>query len=151
MLFRSVPAARPDPYGELDDWVEVYNRGAAQVDLAGWYLSDNPDSPWDFPLPPLSLPAKGHLLIWADGQPEQGADHAPFRLSRGGETVVLARRDAIYDEVVFGPQAADESHGRRLDGLDDWTVCWPASPGAANDCRARGWRAFAPWAGGGLR
>lgn len=144
-------AARPDPYGEREDWVEVYNRGAAPVDLAGWYLSDNPDSPWDFPLPPLRLPAKGHLLIWADGQPEQGADHAPFRLSRGGETVVLARRDAVYDEVIFGPQAADESHGRRLDGLDDWTVCWPASPGRANDCRARGWRAFAPWAGGGLR
>lgn len=144
-------AARKDPYGELEDWVEVFNRGAAPVDLAGWFLSDDPVSPWNFPLPSGLLPAKGHLLIWADGQTEQGADHAPFRLSRAGETVTLARQEAVYDTVTFGPQAADESFGRRLDGLEDWTVCWPSSPGRANDCRARGWRAFAPWLGGGVR
>ncbi len=133
-----------DPSGELDDWVELYHRGVEPLSLEGWYLSDAADSPWDYPLPPLTLAPGKRLLIWADGQPEQGADHAPFRLSRGGETVVLARRDGIYDRVDFGTLPPDESLGRVLDGRAEWVACWPASPGGPNDCRKRGWRAFVP-------
>lgn len=133
-----------DPAGELDDWVELYNRGAQPLSLAGWYLSDRADSPWDHALPPLTLAPRGRLLIWADGQPEQGPEHAPFRLSRSGETLVLTRQDGLYDRVDFGALPPDQSLGRRLDGEDTWVPCWPPSPGGRNDCRARGWRSFLP-------
>lgn len=133
-----------DPTGELDDWVELYHRGRQPLSLAGWYLSDAADSPWDYALPPVTLEPGGRLLIWADGQPEQGPQHAPFRLSRSGETLVLARADGIYDRLDFGALPADESLGRRLDGEDTWVPCWPPSPGGRNDCRARGWRSFLP-------
>jgi hypothetical protein len=135
-----------DAAGEREDWVELYNRGASAVDLGGWYLSDDPQSPWDHPLPAVTLPPRGRLLVWADGETAEGPDHAPFRLAKEGESLILARRDGLYDQVTFPPQTADESHGRRLDGEDAWTACWPASPVAPNDCRARGWRAFVPWA-----
>jgi len=29
-----------DAYGNREDWVELYNMGAAPVDLTGYYLSD---------------------------------------------------------------------------------------------------------------
>ena len=33
-----------DEDGNHRDWVELYNNGATTVDLAGWYLTDNPEN-----------------------------------------------------------------------------------------------------------
>src|SRR4030095_6787274 len=36
---------------QLDDWIEIYNRGSSSVNLAGWSLTDDADLPnkWSFP------------------------------------------------------------------------------------------------------
>ena len=33
-----------DQDGEFDDWIELYNKSDQDVDLSGWYLSDNSDN-----------------------------------------------------------------------------------------------------------
>ncbi|MCJ7673968.1 MAG: hypothetical protein MUO33_02320, partial [Sedimentisphaerales bacterium] len=33
-----------DPYGDYDDWIEIYNYGDEAVDIGGMYLADNPTS-----------------------------------------------------------------------------------------------------------
>ena len=128
-----------DPQGEHDDWIEFYNSGTAAVDLAGMYVTDDLDNPtqWQFPLgrPELTtIPAKGYLLLWADGDTADAGLHASFRLSATGETIGLYGRDGItlIDSVSFGLQKPDESYGRYPDGAADWLVmAWP-TPGDKN-------------------
>jgi hypothetical protein len=123
-----------DPAGELDDWVELYNRGETPVDLSGRFLSDREDDPLMFPLPAVVLAPGEHLLIWCDNDPDQGSDHAPFRLDRAGEAVFLSTEDAVLDSVVFGEQLPDVSYARRTSGAEEWIMCASPSPGAPNAC-----------------
>jgi hypothetical protein len=108
-----------DPQGQFDDWIELRNLTSEPVDLSGWFLSDNPEAPrkWQFPAGTV-IPASGYLLVWAD---ENGGDspglHASFKLAAAGETLLLidsdARQNALLDQVAFGRQQSDRSHGRR--------------------------------------
>ncbi len=123
-----------DEADEAEDWLELYNRGDEPIDLAGHFISDDAEDPWSYGLPAMSLLPGEHLLIWCDGDLDQGPLHTPFRLSRGGESVVLATADAIVDQVDFGEQVADVSFGRVTDGADTWDQCATPSPGAANAC-----------------
>lgn len=123
----------PNEAGAFEDWVELYNSGSESVDLTGMYLTDDTTEPtqWQFPAG-SSIAAGGFLLIWADGEPEQGSDHASFKLSSGGETVALYDTDGttLLDSMEFGPQSTDVSYGRSSDG----TVATLASatPGTPN-------------------
>ncbi len=123
-----------DEAGEHDDWVEIYNRGGSPIALGDYYLSTNPDRPWAYRLPDMALPPGGYLLVWCDEDLFLGAGHADFRLSKGGETLLLSTRDAIVDQVTSPALATDQSYGRRGDGLADWDLCGRASPRAANAC-----------------
>ena len=72
-----------DEHGETDDWIELYNGSDFDVNLQGLYLSDDPDelSKWQIE-EPLTIPAKGFVLIWLDNQPDQGNNHASFKIEK---------------------------------------------------------------------
>ena len=123
-----------DEAGSFDDWIELYNRGTAPVDLGGYYLSDDEQNPWAHTLPEITLEPGAHLLVWADNAPVEGPDHAPFRLNRRGDTIFLATREAIVDEIAFEEQPADRSFGRTRDGADEWRGCYEPTPGGSNRC-----------------
>jgi len=127
-------AVLADESGAFDDWVELYNRGAEPVELSGFYLSDDPEDPFAFALPAGQLAPGAHLLVWTDGDVGEGPLHAPFRLDRAGESVVLATRTAIVDQVDFDALATDLSLGRESSGADAWALCARPSPGRANRC-----------------
>jgi hypothetical protein len=127
-----------DPYGDYDDWIEIYNYGDEAVDIGGMYLADNPTSAgrWRVPNnnPSLTtIPSHGYLLIWADEEAGEGILHAGFKLSAGGEQIDLydAGGNPI-DSIAFGPQNGNESYGRLPDGSDNWQVFTSPTPGASN-------------------
>lgn len=123
-----------DPQGEFNDWIEIKNVSDQPVDLAGMYLSDNPQDPlkWAFPAETW-IEAGGYVLVWAD---EDGDDtpglHANFKLSATGETLWLldtaANRHALLDSVSFGPLEMDQSMGRYPDGEGPMQVLSAPSP-----------------------
>ena len=53
-----------------------------------------------------TIPAKGHLLLWADNQPEQGILHLGFGLKRVGEQIGLVQYDGstFIDSITYGKQ-----------------------------------------------
>ena len=57
------PAAVTDANGE---WLEVHNTGTAAVDLAGWTLASNNDSPQTI-ASSLSVPAGGYVVLARNG------------------------------------------------------------------------------------
>ncbi len=58
MAQNSNTLAEPD-FGESADWVELYNSGAEDVDLSGWYITDKLSSPTKYALPQGTLIAAG--------------------------------------------------------------------------------------------
>jgi hypothetical protein len=146
LRFTEVMAGNPastgftDPAdGKSDDWLEIYNPSAAPLFLEGWYLSDQPDNPLLFRIPAgFSIPAFGYRLVWADEETFQNAPnlrqdlHAAFKLSTGGETLILSSPDSMErDRLFFGPQTSGIALRRPLSG-STFGYSNTGSPGVAN-------------------
>lgn len=128
-----------DNEGEFDDWIEIYNAGNVSVNLAGLYLSDDPDDLTKWQIPSTSsaqttINANGYLIIWLDNDSEQGAHHVDFKLSAGGEHIALVDTDGttVLDSISFGEQTTDISLGRKTDGIGSFAFLNP-TPNAMND------------------
>lgn len=125
-----------DETGSYDDWVELYNAGSAPVSLLGISLSDDPNEPGRWLLPDVTVEPGTHILLWTDGDSNEGPLHGPFRLSRNGEELGLYQQDGttftLLDRVVFGPQDEDASFGRSPDGSTTLGTLLQPTPGTAN-------------------
>ena len=128
-----------DEFAEFDDWVEIYNPTGESIDLAGYFLSDNPNNlmKWMFPVTApgeTEIAANGYLIIWCDNTVEQGPLHTNFRLSADGEAVYLTGPDGVtvIDSIEFGAQQTDISYGRTCDACPNWTFFNVPTPNAAN-------------------
>jgi len=126
-------AACADSFGEYDDWVELYNASAADLDLTGYYVTDDTTMPMKGPLAAgIIVPAHGFKLLWADGQ-TQGVDHLTFKLAAEGEQFAITAPDGtLIDSITFGAAATDVSFARLPDGTGDFASCAVATCGAAN-------------------
>ena len=69
------------------DW--VYNPNAFQVNLGRYTLSSSVGSsytlPTDNPVETM-VPAEGFLLMWMDGQPDQGGHHLGWSATNENQT-----------------------------------------------------------------
>ncbi|MFK8164264.1 MAG: CotH kinase family protein [Lewinella sp.] len=112
-----------DERGDFDDWIELYNNTSSPIDLTGYFLSDNPDNLDKYDLPDgTTIAGNGYLIIWADedGDEQEGL-HANFKLSAGGESVLLMNADTvIIDEVTYGEIETDISYARLPNGTGDF-------------------------------
>ncbi len=133
-----------DPSGSYEDFVELYNKGAATIDVSGMYLSDNLANTTKWQIPAGTTIGAGQtLLIWADNDPTEGPLHATFQLSGAGEEVGLWATDGttLLDSLLFGPQIADTSTGR-IAGANPLLVTFPVpTPNMPNEAGC-GFRAF---------
>ncbi|UCG48152.1 MAG: CotH kinase family protein, partial [Phycisphaerales bacterium] len=129
----------PDPQGEYDDWIELYNGAEQSVDVGGMYLTDDLDQPrmWRFPTDsPYSttIASHGFLWVWTDGDSGDYGLHTNFELDADGDEIGLFDKDGstLIDSVEFGGQTADISYGRYPDGSSQWRFLGLASPRAPN-------------------
>jgi hypothetical protein len=111
-----------DEYGEYDDWIELFNKSSATIDLSGYFLSDNKNdlSKWVFPQG-TSISGNSYLIIWADGDSTQWGLHTNFKLSSSGEKVVLSKPDdTIIDKVTYPANSLETSYSRSPNGTGDF-------------------------------
>lgn len=118
-ILASNVADATDASGQHADWIELYNNTAQNQYLFGLYLSDDSTQLQKWALPESAMiPANGYLIIWADNDILETGLHANFKLSSGGEKVILSYADGtILDSISFGAQTADISFGRYPNGL----------------------------------
>jgi len=125
-----------DENGEYDDWVEIYNGDDEAVWLGDKYLSDNLENPTKFAFPDITLQPGEFLIIWCDGQPDQGPLHADYKLDAEGEEIGIFDSEStgyfLLDSVTFGPQQTDISIGREHDGQLPWVAFMYPTPGYSN-------------------
>ena len=107
-----------DQDGEYDDWVELYNGGANDINLTGFYLSDNENvlNKWMFPN--ITIASNDYLIIWCDtaGTTQSGL-HTTYRLSADQEEVYLIDPSGtVLDAVHFVNMPVDLSYSRVPNG-----------------------------------
>ena len=132
-VLASNTASCPDPFGEFDDFVELYNQGDTDLDLAGYTVTDDPALPAKATLQAgLTVPAHGYKLIWCDGQ-VQGLDHVSFKLDAAGESFsIFAPDSTLVDKVEFGAATTDVSLARFPDGTGALAACATPTCGTRN-------------------
>lgn len=125
----------PDPMGEEDDWLELYNPTASPVLLTGKYMTDNPTNltKWKIEYDSLYIQPGEYLLVWCDEDLGQPGIHADFKLSKSGEYLALVDADGqtIIDSVSFGAQRTDTTVSRIPDAGSIWAFTSP-TPAAPN-------------------
>lgn len=143
--------AYADPYGEFDDWVELYNPNDFPVDIAGMYMTDSHYSngidawtqiPEGFP-DETTIPPHGYLIVWFDEDMDQGPLHINDKLGGAADSVYLIDSDGetVIDSKSWvesdGLNVNNVSWGRMPDGGSDWQLfgvgqTLPCTPGAPN-------------------
>jgi len=126
--------------GKYGDWVELYNPFSTNVNLAGWYLTDNASklTKWQFPSGSAStISAKSYLLVWTDDKSYSLTNselHTSFSLKGEGEYLGLVRPDGVTVVHQYAPtfpeQYGDISYGLGETGENRYFAT--PTPGAAN-------------------
>jgi hypothetical protein len=125
---QSTNTSLADPFGQLIDWVEIYNPTDAPIDLSGYHLSDSTSNRTKFTFPAGTTLAAGQFLIVWCGQASEFATPGPypagqlratnFAISAGGEPIVLTAPGggAVIDEYPALPigTAGTPALGRSL-------------------------------------
>jgi hypothetical protein len=126
-----------DESGDYDDWIEIYNGDDVAVWLGDKYLTDNLSNPDKWLLPDYTMQPGSFLVIWADEEPEEGPNHASFKLSGDGEEIGIFDNETtgyfLLDSVTFGAQQSDTSLGRKYDGELPWINFPVPTPGQSNE------------------
>jgi CotH kinase protein/Lamin Tail Domain/Secretion system C-terminal sorting domain len=129
-LMASNTQTATDNNGQYDDWIELFNKSAAAVNIGGYYISDDATNlnKWKIPTG-TTIPANGYLIIWADEDSSQNTAthlHANFKLSGSGEAVYLSNTtQTLVDEISFGVQRTDYGLARRPNGTGSFTIQTP--------------------------
>lgn len=125
MASNSANSTSTDEFSEHDDWFEIYNAGDEEVDLEGYYVSDDQGDYFKKRLGSgLTVPAKGFLILWADNDPDQGNNHLPFKLKASAEAVYLTSPSSkLLSGAEYENAVTDEVFGRYPDGSGDLIPC----------------------------
>ena len=138
-------------FDDYSDWIELYNDESFDVDIGGYFITDNFNNQTRWQIPPNTIiKAKGFLRFWADGYDDIPGHtyrrdyypndyfttkyyHLNFSLSRASEEIGLFKSDGtLVDSVTFGFQLQDVSMGRKPDGSANWYYFGEPTPDASN-------------------
>lgn len=124
-----------DDFGQRNAWVELYNSTFAPLEISSVYLTNDRDNNKKYPVPlgdvNTEIPARQHVLFWADDQPNKGTFHMNFTLTPGEDNYIAiydANGLSLIDEVVVPASLQPgQTYARKVDGEggtdpDAWEV-----------------------------
>ncbi len=119
----------PDECGHYADWIEIYNYGTEDIDLAGMYITDdkNDVTKYKFPFgtPDTKVEAGKYVIVWADNESWRGALHTNFKINASGSYIGLTynvqNKMTTLDSISCPRLSANATYGRIGDG-DKWSV-----------------------------
>ena len=131
----------PD-YQEYSDWIEIYNAAESSIQIGGYYLTDDLNTPKKWKIAENTNIRPGwRLLFWADGKDE--GRHINFKLSKdGGQIGIFSTEGVLLDTISYQIQTPNISYGRYPDGVNNWYFFNDPTPGTSND--TQGYKGLSP-------
>lgn len=123
-----------DGAGNTPDWVEVANISGRAVNLNGYILAKSAKAGNVFQFPDVILQAGECCVVYCDStlQAELGEElHAPFRLSSGGDVLMLFNAADVAIDTVNLP-ALPENTAYVRESRTEWTASAQTTPGVLN-------------------
>ncbi|MBI4910141.1 MAG: CotH kinase family protein [Acidobacteria bacterium] len=127
--------ALKDEAGDSDPWVEIHNLGPGPVNLSGFYLTDDPAQPTQWPLPSRTLADGEYLVVWLDAETAEGASHAGFKMPASGAKLYLfggTTTTAPLDTATIATTSSGQSQIRLGHYGARWQLTTQPTPGAVN-------------------
>jgi hypothetical protein len=127
-----------DESGAFPDWLELYNGSSADINLKGFFISNDQEqlTKFMFNKDTLVVKAGGVLLLWADKDESDGDAHLSFKLSASGEVLTLSDPDRkVVDSMTWtnaGLDITDKSYSRLPDGTGAFAWCAKGTPNKLN-------------------
>ena len=102
-----------DKYGKYSDYIELYNGNDYDIDLYGYYLTDNMKETRMWTFPDVTIKAGEYMIIFASGKDNtQDELHTNFKLDGKGETIALSDSSAkVISKVYVKESLKDTSYG----------------------------------------
>lgn len=128
-----------DKSGKTPDWIEIYNAGTADINLKGYFLTDNlqKSNYWSFPN--ITIQKGDFVLVFASGKDVKDPQelHCNFKLKVMQESVyLLSPQKKIIDSIAKQCVPKDKSISRIPDGSSSVFVSTP-SPQRSNNQSAK--------------
>ena len=126
-----------DSDGDYSDWIELYNYGSETVELQGFGLTDDPDLPYKWTFPDVTIAPNAFKIVWASNKNSVRADkplHSNFKIGSSGEDIFLINDNG--QTINYAPATdleSDISLGRRTDGTGDWVIFSKGTFAATNN------------------
>jgi len=111
-----------DEMGESEDWIEIYNNTDLPLSLQNFFLSDSIGYPQKWAFPDTMIGARDYLVVWADGELDEGRLHTNFNLNRLGEELLLSYNSEVVDSVSFEEQQTNMAAARRPNGTGPFQI-----------------------------
>ena len=134
-----------DDFGHKNGWIELFNTSYGTVNIAGCYLTNDPNNLKKYMIPKgdvlTKIKPRQHILLWADNQPFRGTFHVNFDLQNSKEILFISSDGRTIIDRVIIPQnqlKEDISYGRKDDGIgtqdgsEGWQVMTRTSPSTNN-------------------
>lgn len=128
-----------DNYLNEEDWIELFNPTINDLNIGGFYLSDNTSNPTKWMIPTgTMIPQNGYLVFWCSGRDEaSGGDyHTNFKLKQTKSTpehVVFADSNGtIINDFELQKTQLEHSMGRSPNGSATWNIFTSPTLGAKN-------------------
>ena len=130
-----------DNFLEYDDWIEIANFSGLDINLNGYYITDDLAQTTRFQFSStgseLVVPAHGYLLLWADDDNSQGKSHLNFNISsKGGVIALFSPANQLVDSVNYGQQYLNISYGRMPGAPFAWKYFTLPTPESENNSPA---------------
>ncbi len=126
-----------DGDGDRSDWIEIQNGSGETLSTGGLYLTDDEENRTKWPLPEVTIPAGGHLLVFASGKDRRDPNeelHTNFSLSASGEYLAIIGQDGVTPLSHFTPTYPKQFFG----------VAYGTGTGVASEATT-----FIPWPANG--
>ena len=107
-----------DEDGEYSDFVELYNYGDKDIDLSGYFISDNINNMDKYMFPSVIIKSHEYLIVYLSSKnKKEDYVHTNFSLSENDNYLVLSTYDGkIIDKVEIVSLKDDISYGRNNNG-----------------------------------
>ncbi len=134
-----------DDNGDYAPYIELYNASDLSMNLKGWGLSDDKDSPYKYSFPKMTLPPGGTVILWLNGSEDDASEYLADYIPRDihdnkapvypGKTCILSDASRRTLSVIDIPRDIPEgrSYASSLKHMESYAVAEPTPYYVAED------------------